>query len=129
MFNSRASKRWAGSSVCHLGGLFCRVTRWAPEIFMGGPHIPIFAGLFSRVRFLSLETFPLLSCLGKRNIHKAATSLCWALVQFQKQASLWVDDLAKGVPLWAEVTPWALGLPGRGHLLPIPSGRCSSELG
>lgn len=87
MFNSRASKRWAGSSVCHLGGLFCRVTRWAPRLFMGGPHIPIFAGLFSRVRFLSLETFPLLSCLGKGTIHKAATSLCCALVQFQKQAS------------------------------------------
>lgn len=111
------------------GGFFCRVTRWAPGLLVGGTHISIFAGLFSRALFLSLETFLLVSCLGKRNIHEAATSLCCALMQFQKRRPLWVDDLVKDVPLWAEATQWALGLTGRWYLLPIVSGGCNPELG
>lgn len=62
---------------------------------MGGPQIFNIGGSFSGAHFVSLEIFPLLSCLRKRNAHEAATSLCSAFVPLQKRRLLWVDDLGK----------------------------------
>lgn len=59
---------------------------------MEGPHISIFASLFSGAYFI-----PIFSFLGKRDIFRA-TCLCSALVQFQNTHSLWVDDLERGAP-------------------------------
>lgn len=55
---------------------------------MGGPQIFNIGGSFSGAHFVSLEIFPLLSCLRKRNTHEAATSLCSAFVSLQKRRLL-----------------------------------------
>lgn len=49
------------------------------------------------------------------------------LMQLQNRRPLWVDDLVKDVPLWAEATQWALGLTGRWYLLLTVSGGCNPE--
>lgn len=64
---------------------------------MEGPHVSIFASLFSGAYFIPLEILPIFSFLGKRDIFRA-TCLGSALVQFQNRHSLWVDDLERGAP-------------------------------
>lgn len=79
------------------GGFFCRVTRWAPGLLVGGTHISIFAGLFSKALFLSLETFLLVSCLGKRNIHEVLLA-CVGPHAVSKQVSALGGWLGKRCP-------------------------------
>lgn len=49
-----------GLETLSTRGFSCRVTRWAPELFRGGPHISVgLMQVFSHC--VSLEIFPLLS--------------------------------------------------------------------
>lgn len=43
-------------TLCVNLWIFCRATRWAPELFRGGPHISIVPGRFSLCFFRDIST-------------------------------------------------------------------------
>lgn len=79
-------------------GPFCRVTGLALTLSVEEAHLSI-TGLSSRPHCVSFKVLSLVSCLGKRDIHGAATGLRHVLIQFpKKKHSLCVADLEKDAP-------------------------------
>lgn len=72
-------------------GPFCRVTGLALTLSVEEAHLSI-TGLSSRPHCVSFKVLSLVSCLGKRDIHGAATGLRHVLIQFPKKSipSVWL---------------------------------------